>query len=198
MKNIQKDMLLNLQMFAENDETGEPTTESEVKEIPTKEPEKVEKTYTRDEVEKIKAHERETMRREILTELTQKQEAEKAEAERLAKMDEDQKKSYKLEQTEKERDSAVSELNAYKLKDESIKQAREKGVSLSLMETLDYSKETAESIQKKIEIFAQTAREIHENAIKEYSKEPTPQTGERINHDSDKTGYEKFAEKYNK
>ena len=110
----------------------------------------------------------------------EKAEARKAEAERLAKMDEDQKKSYEYEKVSKERDSAVSELNAYRLKDESIKQAREKGVDLSLMDTLDYTKETAESISKKIEIFSNASKKIYESAINEYSKEPTPQVGDTI------------------
>ena len=122
-----------------------------------------------------------------------------AESEKLAQMDENQKKSYEYEKVSKERDSAVSELNAYKLKDEAIKQAREKGVDLGLMETIDYSKETAESINSKIDIFSNASKKIYENAISEYSKEPTPQTGDRRS--STKTlseckSYEDFDEYY--
>ncbi len=128
----------------------------------------------------------------------EKAEAKKAEAERLAKMDEDQKKSYELEQANKRAETAESKLSAYELKDEAIKQASEKGVDLDLMQTLDYTKETAESITSKIEIFSQALKKNHEKAISEYSKEPTPQVGDNIRPDEDKTGYERFEEKYKK
>lgn len=101
-----------------------------------------------------------------------------AEADKLAKMDEEQKKSYELEQANNRALAAESKLNAYELQIEAIRQAGEKGVDLELMQTLDYTKETAESISKKIEIFERSMRKTHEKAIEEYSKEPTPQTGD--------------------
>ena len=197
-KNIQ--MPLNIQLFAEIEDvkdTGTPTTETEEK-TQAQEAKKEEKTYTRDELEKIKAQEREATRNAVLKELEEQKKAEKAEAERLAKMDEEQKKSYEVDKITKERDSAISELNALKLKDEATKQAREKGIDLDLMETIDYKKETAETIKSKIDIFANTSKKISERAISEYSKEPTPQTGDKINSNDNKTGYEKFAEKFEK
>ncbi len=198
-KNIQ--MPLDIQLFAEVEEdkdNGTPTTEKEENKQAQEPVKKEEKTYTRDELEKIKAQERETTRKAILKELEEKQKLEKAEAERLAKMDEEQKKSYEVDKVTKERDSAISELNAYKLKEEATKQAREKGVDLDLMDTIDYTKETAESVKSKIDIFANTSKKISERAISEYSKEPTPQTGDKINPNDNKTGYEKFAEKFEK
>lgn len=198
-KNIQ--MPLDIQLFAEVEEdkdNGTPTTEKEENKQAQEPVKKEEKTYTRDELEKIKAQEREATRKAILKELEEKQKLEKAEAERLAKMDEEQKKSYEVDKVTKERDSAISELNAYKLKEEATKQAREKGVDLDLMDTIDYTKETAESVKSKIDIFANTSKKISERAISEYSKEPTPQTGDKINPNDNKTGYEKFAEKFEK
>lgn len=174
-------------------ETVEQKNESQAE---TLEEVKKEKTYTRDEVERIKAYERELIRKEIQKEA----EAKKQEAEKLAKMDEDQKKSYEFDKVSKERDSAVSELNAYKLKDEAIKQANEKGIDLELMETLDYKKETAESIKNKIEIFEKTYKKVHEKAISEYSKEPTPQVGDKISEKSisECKSYEDFNNYYKK
>ena len=116
-KNIQ--MPLDIQLFAEVEEdkdNGTPTTEKEENKQVQEPVKKEEKTYTRDELEKIKAQEREATRKAILKELEEKQKLEKAEAERLAKMDEEQKKSYEVDKVTKERDSAISELNAYKLK----------------------------------------------------------------------------------
>lgn len=134
----------------------------------------VPKTYTRDEVNKMLNAERAKEREAVLREV----EARKAEAEKLAKMDEVQKKDYELEQFKQRAIDAENKLNAFELKDEAVRQASEKGVDLELMQTLDYTKETAESISKKIEIFARSMRKTHEKAIEEYSKEPTPQVGD--------------------
>ena len=175
MKDIQKFMPLNIQLFAENlEDEGNPNAEN--KETPaTTETKKEERLFTREEVERIKAHEKEL----ILADVKKQQEAQRAEADNLAKMDSDQQKDYEIEKANKRALSAESELNAYKLKDEAIRQASEKGVDLDLMQTLDYSKETAESIKSKIDIFANASKKIHEKAISEYSKEATPQTGDK-------------------
>ena len=101
------------------------------------------------------------------------------EAERLAKMDEDQKKSYELQQANDRASNAESELNAYKLKDETIRQASDRGISLAYLDTIDFTRETAESINKKLDIFEKTSKADREKAISEYSKEPAPQTGDR-------------------
>lgn len=175
-------------------ENVEKETSTEVKVESETTPVETPKTYTRDEVNKMLNAERTKEREAVLREV----EARKAEAEKLAKMDEDQKKSYELEQANKRAETAESKLSAYELKDEAIKQAREKGVDLELMETLDYTKETAESITSKIEIFSQALKKNHEKAISEYSKEPTPQVGDNIRPEENKTGYEKFEEKYKK
>ncbi len=171
---------------------GEENEVNTVAQTGEKENKPTEKMFTQAELNSLLKKEKEKERERVMLEYQAKQD----EANRLAKMDEDQKRTYELEQANKRALTAESELNAYKLKDEAIKQASAKGVDLELMQTLDYSKETAESISKKIEIFERTSKKIHENAISEYSKEPTPQTGDSINLDSNKTGYEKFEEKY--
>lgn len=63
-----------------------------------------------------------------------------AEAERLAKMDEYQKKDYELQQIQERANKAEIALNAYKLKDETIRQASSKGIPLELIQTLDFEK----------------------------------------------------------
>lgn len=115
----------------------------------------------------------------------------KEEAEKLAKMDEDQKKSYELEQERTRANKAEIALNAYKLKDETIRQASNKGIPLDLIQTLDFEKETAESINAKLEVFEKTYKAEREKAISEYSKEPPPKTGDKVD-TSNLSGYEKF------
>lgn len=150
-----------------------PTTENEEK---VETPKVEEKTFTRDEVNKMINAEKQKERQAILEEM----EAKKAEADKLAKMDEDQKKSYELEQERARANKAENELNAYRLKDETIRQASQRGISLGYIETIDFSRETAESINSKLDIFERVSKADREKAISEYSKEPAPQTGDII------------------
>lgn len=118
-----------------------------------------------------------------------------AEAERMAQMSEEEKHK-ELLRTEKERaDKAEKTLNAYKLKDETIRQANEKGIPLDLIQTLDFERETAETILQKLEIFEKTSKSVREKAINEYSKEDAPRTGERVQTiDFSKMSYDELAE----
>ncbi len=187
---------LNIQMFAEGEDNAFQNGEEEAPVLTFEEI--LEDEQYRSAFDKKITKATDTAVKNARLKWDEEQKTKQAEADKLAKMDEEQKKSYEVDKITKERDSAVSELNSYKLKDEALKQAREKGVDLELMETLDYTKETAESIKTKIEIFDKASKKIHEHAIEEYSKEPTPQTGDKLPSDSGKTGYEKFEEKYNK
>ena len=122
-----------------------------------------------------------------------------AEAERLAKMDEDQKRNYALEQEKARANKAESELNAYKLKTETIRQASQRGISIEYLETIDFSRENADSINKKLDIFERTSKLDKEKAISEYSKEPPPKTGEMgTKKDISKMSYTELAEYLNK
>ncbi len=133
-----------------------------------------EKTFTRDEVNKMINAEKAKERQAVLQEVENK----KAEADRLAKMDEDQKKSYELEQATARATKAENELNAYRLKDETIRQASKRGISIAYLDTIDFTRETAESINNKLDIFEKTSKAEREKAISEYSKEPAPRTGD--------------------
>ena len=97
MKDIQKFMPLDIQLFAENlEDEGNPNAEN--KETPaTTETKKEERLFTREEVERIKAHEKEL----ILADVKKQQEAQRAEADKLAKMDADQQKDYEIEKANK-------------------------------------------------------------------------------------------------
>ena len=161
-----------------NEETKkdlETTAESVEKVETSKVEENKEKTFTRDEVNKMINAEKQKERQAILEEM----EAKKAE-DKLAKMDEDQKKSYELEQERARANKAENELNAYRLKDETIRQASQRGISLGYIETIDFSRETAESINSKLDIFEKVSKADREKAISEYSKEPAPKTGDSI------------------
>ena len=167
------------------------TTAESVEKVETSKVEEVrkeeEKTYTRDEVNKMIHAEKQKERQAILSEL----EAKKAEADKLAKMDEDQKKDYQLQEAIKRATEAERKLSARDLEAETLKQARNRGIPLDLIDSIVFEKENAESISKKLDIFERTSKSIREKAINEYSKEPPPQTGDKVD-TSNLSGYEKF------
>lgn len=152
------------------------------------EKEKKPKTYSRDEVNKIVNAEKDKMKEEILKDIANK----KAEAEKLAQMDENQKKDYQLQEALKRATEAEKKLSARDLETETMKQANNKGIPLELVQTLDFEKESAESISKKLEIFEKTAKQVREKAISEFSKEDAPQTGDDVD-TTELSEYEKFV-----
>ena len=154
------------------------TTAESVENVETSavEEKKEEKTFTRDEVNKMINAERLKERQSVINEY----ETKKAEAEKLAKMDEDQKKDYQLQEALKRAIEDEKKLSARDLETETLKQADERGVPLEFFKTIDFKQETAESIANKLAIFEKTSKTIRERAISEYSKETPPQTGERI------------------
>ena len=143
-------------------------TDAVVKEEPQKEEPKKEKLYTRAEVENIKKAEREIILKE--------QEIKRTEAEKLAKMDAEEKHKYELEKERAEKQDAISKLNAYELKEEASKIAREKGVPQSLLNIIDYTKENADSIKTKIEEIEVTYKQALQEGINDRMKEKTPKT----------------------
>lgn len=98
----------------------------------------------------------------------------RTEAEKLAKMDAEQKAKYELKKANEERDSAIAKLNAYELKNTAIKIAQEKGLDISLLEDIDYSRQTAETITTIIETKKAVFDKALEKAIKDRFKEKSP------------------------
>lgn len=109
----------------------------------------------------------------------EREQAEKvAESQKLAQMDELQKKDYEIERLTKELAQRDSDKQASDLMNEAIKQASSKGIPLEVMTALNYKNETAESIANKIEVYVKAFQTTKTNAIEDYSKEKAPQTGD--------------------
>lgn len=100
--------------------------------------------------------------------------AKQSEAEKLAKMDAEEKNKYEIKKETERANKAESELNAYKLKDEAVKIAKEKGVNVSLLEMLDFTHETADTITSKIEQLEKIYKDAVKEGIQEALKEKTP------------------------
>jgi uncharacterized membrane-anchored protein YjiN (DUF445 family) len=121
------------------------------------------------------------------------QTAKKEEADKLAKMDADQKMNYELEQWKARAEKAEKENSVSKLQSETIKQANEKGIPLEFITTINFEYETADTIATKLETLQKAVNKQRELVINEYSKESAPQTGDRVD-TTPKSGYEKFLE----
>ena len=135
------------------------------------------KTY-QSEFDKRVAKSLETAKSKWEKEYNEKLEAQKTEAEKLANMKEAEKHAYELEKANKRAEEAISKLNAYELEKQAIKIAREKGLDVSLLEDIDYTKQTAESISTIIDTKKEIFDKALENAINERYKEKTPQNVE--------------------
>ena len=143
-------------------ETVEQKAEATTQEAPKKEG----KTYTRAEVEAIKKAERENLLKEI--------EAKQSEAEKLAKMDTEQKHQYELEKIQKELADERAKNNAHELRDTVSKIAEEKGIGASLLEMFDFTRETAETMNKNIQILSTEIDKRVEQRVNELLKEKSP------------------------
>ena len=110
------------------------------------------------------------------TKWEQDAEVKRTEAEKLAKMDSDEKHKYELDKAMKEKDEALSKLNAYELKEEAIKIASGKELPISLLSVIDYTKENAESIKTKIDEIEVVYKQAIQTGINDRMKEKTPKT----------------------
>ena len=149
----------------------ESTAESVEKTAETEQKEQ-EKTFTRDELNKIVSAEK----TKALEEYKAQVEADKSEAEKLAKMKSDEKLQYQLEKSNKEKEDALAELNAFKLKDKALEIAKEKGLDSSLLAYFDYKTIKAEELNSKIDEISTTFNKAVEKAVNERLKEETPTT----------------------
>ena len=135
--------------------------------VETKKEVKAEKTFTRDEVNKMISAEKDKIRKEL--------EAEKTEAERLAKLTSEQRLQEEIKKQTDRANSAEARLNAYQLKEQTIKDNSD--IPVDLINLIDFSKDnTAELVKEKLEIIKQVYKKAVETGVNESLKEKTPVT----------------------
>lgn len=97
-------------------------------------------------------------------EYTERLEREKSEAEKLAKMNTEQQLKYKIDQLEQQIAERDSKLNASQLKDTTSNILMEKGIPSSYLNMFDFTKETADSINSKVELLSNIrSRDLEDN-----------------------------------
>lgn len=100
--------------------------------------------------------------------------SEKTEAEKLAKMNKEQKLEYQAQKERIDKEKALAELNAYKLKEQATKIASDKGLDISLLTFFNFETVKAEEINSKIEEVSNAFNKAVEKAVNERLKEDTP------------------------
>jgi monoamine oxidase len=100
--------------------------------------------------------------------------SEKTETEKLAKMNKEQKLEYQAQKERIDKEKALAELNAYKLKEQATKIASDKGLDISLLTFFNFETVKAEEINSKIEEVSNAFNKAVEKAVNERLKEDTP------------------------
>lgn len=135
--------------------------------VETKKEVKAEKTFTRDEVNKMISAEKDKIRKEL--------EAEKTEAERLAKLSSEERLKEQINSLTSERDNATAKLNAYQLKDQTVKDNSE--IPVDLINLIDFNKyNTAELVKEELDKIKAVYKKAVETGVNESLKEKTPVT----------------------
>ena len=167
---------LNIQLFAEDDGDNPGTSNNEGGDNNTSLTfEEMLKTENyQSEFDKKVAKALETAKTNWQKDYEAKLEEQKSEAEKLAKMNAEQKMAYEKEQSEKRALEAEAKLNAYELKDQALTLAKEKGLEISLLDMIDFTREKAETVQGKIENLKTIFDKAVEKAVNEKLREDTP------------------------
>ena len=116
-------------------------------------------------------------------EFTERLEKEKSEAEKLARMSEEQKLKYQIDQLQKEIADRDSKLNASQLKDATSKILIDKGIPNSYLEMFDFTKETAETINSKVEMLSNIRNQDLQNSLNNALKQNAPKYVKQENED---------------
>lgn len=142
-----------------------------VKEVDKEQPKsKTEKTFTRDEVNKMINAEK----LKSVDEYKKQQELEKTEAQKLEKMNADEKTQYEFDKIKKEAEDYRRKLASLELKDEATKQIAERKLDVRLLDCFEFEKETAESVKTKMDIFEKTINELANVKLNEKLKQNSP------------------------
>lgn len=99
--------------------------------------------------------------------------AEQTEAEKLAKMDAEQKTKYELNKYKEQLSALQGQVNADNLYKQASNMALEKNIPISYLGLIDFTKESAESISAKLDMIQETRnRDIEEALNKKLRQRP--------------------------
>ena len=136
---------------------------------------KTERTWTRDELNKIVATEKTKAVAQALEDYKKQVQEEQTEAQRLASMKESERQAELLKKAEDRATLAESKLNAYQLKEQTIKDNAD--LPIELINLIDFTKyNTADLVQNQIDTIKSVYKKSVEDGLNETLKEKTPKT----------------------
>lgn len=117
----------------------------------------------------------ESARKKWETKWEEQAKAEREEAERVARLSEEEKQQEAIRKLKQDKEESELSLKAYKLEVEAHKIASEKGLDLNLLKTIDYRKETTDSVTTIINDISNAFNKAVEEAVNEKLKQKDPQ-----------------------
>lgn len=117
---------------------------------------------------------KEEWQKEYEKEFNERLAREKSEAEKLARMSEEQKLKYKIEQLEKDIAERDGKINASQLKDATSQILIEKGIPSSYLNMFDFTKETAETINSKVEMLSNIRSQDLQDSLNKSLRQDSP------------------------
>ena len=178
---MEKLLKLNIQLFAEEGETSETSVSTETATTDKKESETLSFTdllsknpeYQR-EFDKLVDKSLNTAKTNWKKDYDAKMEKERTEAEKLAKMDAEQKIQYELEKANNEKAELKSQLDAINLYKTASDIATERELPIGYLDLVDFTKETADTINSKIDKIVELRQKDLDNYLKTKLKQDTP------------------------
>lgn len=172
-------MKLNIQLFAEEGEVVQDTVQETTPEVveEAKQPtftELLKNPEYQREFDKLVNKSLTTAKTNWEKDIRSQIEQERTEAEKLAKMDADQKIKYELNKAKEQNATLQNELNAINLYKTASNIAKEKGLPTGYLDLIDFSKESADTITDKISKLEEIRTKDLEDYLNTKLRQPTP------------------------
>ena len=175
-----KKMKLDIQLFA--DEVVSDAVETVAQETPVEQVEIKQPSFTellknpeyQREFDKLVDKSLNTAKTKWENDYQEKLAKEKSEAEKLAKMDADQKIKYELNKIKAENEELHSKINASDLYKTASSIATEKGIPTGYLSLIDFGKESADSITEKLNTLQEIRNKDLEGYLNSRLRQPTP------------------------
>lgn len=172
LQNDKQPIKLNLQFFADGEGGEGAQTEPPASKTEGEEGGKESKTFSQDDLNKIISDRLSKERKKWDEELSSKVEEAKTEAQKLAKMNAEQKAEYERKQLEEQLSKREAEITRRELRATALETLAEKGLPKQLAEVLVYT--DAEATNKSIDAVEKSFRDAVEQAVNDRLKNSTP------------------------
>lgn len=185
---MDKQFLMDLQLFAEGEGAAEETTEET---STSQEEDKAKEAYTHEEVKELLQKETDRRVTEALKKQERKLESKLKEAEKLRNMDESQKKQYEFEQREKALEEKEKEFALMENKIECNKILNQRGLPIDFVGYV--VAEDADTMMENINSFEKAFKAAVADAVNDKLQKKTPTAGSTSQKGMTKEAFRKLS-----